>query len=212
MLTNAWSVLAFMFFLEFCISIAISLGLPIAGIKDFTDSVTQFVPMIAFYSRAVPFSETASFILAVMWMSFPLKLILLIFSPFNERLVGAKKRKYWREHSKGTTWGLFVGVAKEHMRQPGSEWTNGRSSMLGMAAILTVFSFSIWFLGPTDLPTVHPTSPLKEAVSAWLVVSVVAFSPVIFWLIHAILIFLTMNMLGLACAYMFVFIKGKCEE
>lgn len=212
MLSKAWLILTIVFFVELCISIAVSLGLPVDGFANFTSYVTQFVPMIAFYNRAMPFSEIAGFILAIMWISFPFKLLLLLVSPFNEHFVGVKKREYWREHSKGTTWGLFVGVAKEQMRNPGEEWSTGRSSMLGMAAILSIFAFGIWFLGPTDLPEIHPTSPMKGAVSAWLVVSFMTFSPVLFWLIHAAFIFLTMNMLGLSCAYMFVFITGEGEE
>ncbi len=210
MLKRAWPLLGGIYIFELLLSVAVSGGfVRPEDFVGFTRLVAQFVPSIADYERAMPFSEVAEFILAMIWVSVPLKLILILFSPYNERIVGLAKREYWRKQSGGTTWGLLKGIAEEHLRQPGEFWSSGRAAVMGMALGLAFLGFSLWLLGPIDLPAPHPTSSTKHAASAWLVVSLMAFSPTVFWAVQAFLMFMMIAFTLLSFAYLYVFFTVK---
>lgn len=206
-LRNAWTALLGLFCIELIIALIVSLGVDLPHyFAGFTQTVMQWVPSIHDYESAMPFSPIAAFMLSIMWALFPLKLFLFLFAPFQKYLVGKSKREEYARLSKGTNWGMFVVIATHWFERPPEGLSGGRSAVLSMAAISLMFAFFLWFLGPTDLPASSPTSVIKPALSAWIVIGAMSWSPLSFWGIHALLTILELMLISqfLACLYVFL--------
>lgn len=212
-LRHAWSALFGLFCIELIIVLVVSLGIDLPRyFAGFTQTVMRWVPSIHDYETAMSFSSIAAFILSIMWALFPLKLFLFLFAPFQKYLVGKSKREEFARLSKGTNWGMFVAGASNSLHRPPQGFSSGRSAVLGEAIGSLVFAFFFWFLGPTDLPASAPTSVIKPALSAWVVVGAMSWSPLAFWAIHAMLACLEIFLVTSFLACLFVFLTRSISQ
>lgn len=212
-LRHAWSALFGLFCIELIIVLVVSLGIDLPRyFAGFTQTVMRWVPSIHDYETAMSFSSIAAFILSIMWALFPFKLCLFICAPYNRYLVGKTKRDEFSKLSKGTNWGMFVAGARNTLDDPPQGYSSGRSALLSEVLGSLVFAFVFWFLGPTDLPAVAPTSVIKPALSAWVVVGAMSWSPLAFWGIHAMLVCLEIFLVTNFLACLFVFLTRSISQ